>query len=120
MFLPEVNLSKGMSSTTGRAIHGLEHVKQSVKDILTTPIGSRVMRRDYGSTLFELIDSPSNPYTIADIIAATASALKKWEKRIEVSRVIVTNAKPGSVMLTIEGTYKPNGEKITLDGIEVT
>ncbi|WP_105901433.1 GPW/gp25 family protein [Vibrio gangliei] len=110
---------RGMDATTGRALSGIDHLKQSVRDILTTPIGSRVMRRDYGSRLFELIDNPGNQETVADIVAESAQALKKWEKRIEVSRVLVTSVKPGSVTLTIEGKYKPNGEPITLEGIEV-
>lgn len=110
---------RGMDANTGRALSGIDHLKQSVIDILTTPIGSRVMRRDYGSRLFELIDNPTNPETVADIVAESAQALKKWEKRIEVSRVLVTSAQSGSVTLTIEGKYKPNGESITLEGIEV-
>ncbi|MFA0194479.1 GPW/gp25 family protein [Vibrio sp. 10N.222.55.E8] len=110
---------RGMDVNTGRALSGIDHLKQSVRDILTTPIGSRVMRRDYGCRLFDLIDNPGNPETVADIVAESAQALKKWEKRIEVSRVIVTSAQPGAVMLTIEGKYKPNGQQITLEGIEV-
>ena len=35
-----------MNRNTGRAVAGLEHLRQSVADILTTPVGSRVMRRD--------------------------------------------------------------------------
>ncbi|MBV1842188.1 GPW/gp25 family protein [Photobacterium ganghwense] len=111
---------KGMDAATGRALSGMEHLKQSVRDILTTPIGSRVMRRDYGSRLFDLIDNPGNPETVADIVAESAQALKKWEKRIDVSRVRVVAAQPGNVLLTIEGRYRPNGQPITLEGIEVT
>jgi hypothetical protein len=48
----------GMSRTTGAAIDGLEHITQSVRDILGTPIGTRVGRRDYGSDVPELIDHP--------------------------------------------------------------
>lgn len=33
----------GMNLHTGRAIGGQAHLQQSVTDILTTPIGSRVM-----------------------------------------------------------------------------
>lgn len=111
---------KGMDAATGRALSGMEHLKQSVRDILTTPIGSRVMRRDYGSRLFDLIDNPGNPETVADIVAESAQALKKWEKRIDVSRVRVVAAQPSNVLLTIEGRYRPNGQPITLEGIEVT
>ena len=66
---------RGMDANTGRALSGVDHLKQSVRDILTTPIGSRVMRRDYGSRLFDLIDNPGNPETVADIVAESAQAL---------------------------------------------
>lgn len=36
----------GMNRETGRAITDVEHVGQSCRDILRTPVGSRVMRRD--------------------------------------------------------------------------
>ncbi len=111
---------RGMNARTGKALTGIDHLKQSVQDILTTPIGSRVMRRDYGSGLFDLIDNPTNELTIADIIAETAEALNKWEPRIEVNRVLVDSAQPGKVILTIVGKYKPNGKPITLEGIEVS
>ena len=58
----------GMNAETGRELTGLEHLKQSIADILNTPIGSRVMRRDYGSRLFELIDAPINRSTVVDIV----------------------------------------------------
>ncbi|MGD7246543.1 GPW/gp25 family protein, partial [Ralstonia pseudosolanacearum] len=51
----------GMNSSTGRAIADRPHLAQSIGDILTTPIGSRVMRRDYGSEVPDLIDQPLNP-----------------------------------------------------------
>ncbi len=38
---------RGMNANTGKELEGIEHLKQSIIDILTTPIGSRVMRRDY-------------------------------------------------------------------------
>ena len=65
----------GMNAETGRELTGLEYLKQSIADILNTPIGSRVMRRDYGSRLFELIDAPINRSTVVDIVAETAEAL---------------------------------------------
>ncbi|MBB2777202.1 UNVERIFIED_ORG: phage baseplate assembly protein W, partial [Comamonas terrigena] len=40
-----------MDRTTGRRISGIDHVRQSVADILTTPLGSRLERRNYGSLL---------------------------------------------------------------------
>ena len=44
----------GMNSQTGLSISEVEHIRQSVRDILVTPVGSRVMRREYGSLLSAL------------------------------------------------------------------
>lgn len=41
----------GMNRGSGRTVTDLEHIRQSVSDILITPIGSRTMRRSYGSLL---------------------------------------------------------------------
>lgn len=111
---------RGMDANTGRSLSGIEHLKQSVRDILTTPIGSRVMRRGYGSRLFQLIDNPINSETIADIIAESSDALKKWEKRVVVTKVEVVSGQPGQVILNIIGKYRPSGQSIKLEGIEIS
>jgi hypothetical protein len=108
----------GTDNQTGQHLDGLGHLKQSIVDILTTPIGTRVMRRDYGSRLFALIDAPMNSMTIVAIVAATAEALATWEPRIVVERVVVTDASAsGRVSLSVYGTYRPDGKAIVLDGI---
>jgi Bacteriophage baseplate protein W len=45
----------GIDASTGKNISGLAHLRQSVRDILSTPIGTRVLRRDYGSRLPRLV-----------------------------------------------------------------
>lgn len=109
----------GMSIATGKALGGIEHLRQSVIDILSTPIGSRVMRRDYGSRLFELIDAPMNRETFMQFYSATAGALEKWEPRLAIKRVAVVSAAPGMVELDIWAKYLPNGKDIKLDGVIV-
>lgn len=109
----------GMNVVNGRSLTGLEHLKQSIADILNTPIGSRVMRRDYGSKLFSLIDAPLNRSTLVDIYAATAEALMKWEDRLIVSAVDTTSAKLGQITLKITGKYVLDGKTVQLDGIVV-
>ena len=71
----------GIDASTGKSISGLAHLRQSVRDILTTPIGTRVMRRDYGSRLYRLVDAPMNDATHLDMMAATYEALETWEPR---------------------------------------
>lgn len=108
----------GVSNQNGKALAGLEHLKQSISDILLTPLGTRVMRREYGSRLFELIDAPMNGDTIIAIIAATAEALAQWEPRISVERVVLDEGgDTGKINLTLYGKYLPDGKAIKLDGI---
>jgi phage baseplate assembly protein W len=109
----------GTSATTGKPLSGIDHLRQSIRDILTTPIGSRVMRRDYGSRLFELVDAPMNRSTLLDIYAATAEAIARWEPRFKLQRVVASSASPGHVVLDLAGEYLPDGRAVRLDGIEV-
>lgn len=109
----------GTDSATGKRLGGIDHVRQSIRDILTTPIGSRVMRRDYGSRLFQLIDAPMNRATLLDIYAATIEAIERWEPRFKVKKVVASSAAPGAVTLDLTGEYLPDGRTVTLDGIEV-
>ncbi len=110
---------QGMNINNGGNIEGIEHLRQSITNILTTPIGSRVMRRDYGSRLFEKIDRPLNGELIAEIYSDVIEALYEWEHRFEVIQVIVQSIKQGKLILDLEGRYLANGEVIKLEGIEV-
>lgn len=77
----------GMSAATGKRLEGDDHLAQSVGDLLTTPLGTRVMRRDYGSLLPELIDRPLNAATRLLCAMATAIAIARWEPRLSVRKV---------------------------------
>lgn len=85
---------KGMSRLTGLAITdgapGRLHLRQSINDILTTPVGSRLCRRLYGCLIAFLIDAPANENTRMKLMSAAATALIRWEPRIRISQVIVS------------------------------
>ncbi len=108
---------RGMSSKTGKELEGIEHLKQSIIDILTTPIGSRIMRRDYGSKLLELVDKPINRDFSLEVYAAIAESLEKWEKRFKLEKVKITEIQEGKVTISLEGSYLPNNKHILLEGI---
>lgn len=110
----------GTSATTGKSLGDLDHLRQSITDILTTRKGTRVMRRDYGSDLPDLVDAPLNRETLMKIYAATADALQKWETRIQVQQVYATSPKLGSVYLDLTGVYVPTGKQVQLTGIKVS
>lgn len=95
---------RGMSAQTGKAVEGEQHLHQSIADILTTPLGSRVMRREYGSLLADLIDQPFNGATRVRLFGATASALMRWEPRLRLTRVdLIPGERPGAFVLNVTG-----------------
>lgn len=108
-----------MDASTGRGLAGIDHLRQSVRDILSTPLNSRVMRRDYGSRLFQLVDAPVNKSTLVEIYAATASALRKWEPRLRVETVQVNKAEPGKLEVNLTATYIPTGAPLVVEGIVI-
>ena len=94
----------GMSAQTGKPLTGDAHLAQSLGDILSTPLGSRVMRRDYGSLLFELIDGPINGAMRMLLHAAVAIAIRRWEPRLKLRRVTLDgDPASGSLSIRIEG-----------------
>ena len=107
---------KGMNAKTGRATTGIDHLYQSVEKILTTPIGSRIARRTFGSDLPDLVDAPNNGETRVRLYAAAATALMRWEPRLTLSRVQlstdVDEAGEGVQVLDIEGTTTESGEPV--------
>lgn len=115
-----IGAMNGIEATTGKRLGGLEHLRQSIRDILTTPIGTRVMRRAYGSRLYQLVDAPMNQGTLLALYTAAAEALATWEPRIDVQQIIATEAAPGRVVLELAGRYLPDGREVVIDGIEVS
>lgn len=94
----------GMDARSGKALSGNAHLAQSIGDILSTPLGTRTMRRDYGSMLFDLIDQPINAAVRMLIHAATAIAIRRWEPRLKLTRVQLSAGNAdGTLTMQIEG-----------------
>jgi phage baseplate assembly protein W len=77
-----------------------------------TPIGSRVMRRDFGSNLYDLIDAKMQQRNVLALYSAAAVAIDKWEPRFRLTECAIDRAAPdGVVGLVLRGTYFPRGHK---------
>lgn len=101
-----------MNRETGSAINELDHIIQSSADILETRIGTRIMRRDYGSLIPDLVDHPFNDATRLRLYAATAMALMRWEPRLTLSRVQFSG-------VTLQGKVELDLEAALVDSNEV-
>ena len=96
-------MTAGMDRKTGNAVSGDDWIAQAVAEILLTPLGTRVMRRDFGSRLPELIDAPLGPATALQIYAATASALRRWLPQLRLTRALLEKTDGGTATLHLEG-----------------
>ena len=76
-----------MDRRTGKPLNGDAHLVQSLEDIITTPIGTRVMLRDYGCLLADLVDRPGTRANLLLFSMAIALAVARWEPRVSVRRV---------------------------------
>lgn len=110
----------GINKHTGERVSGIAHLRQSIADILSTRIGTRVLNREYGSRLPSLIDAPVNADTSLEFYAATAEALHRWEPRFTLKNVRIASLTDGVLALNLTGEYLPDGKQITLEGVEVT
>ena len=103
----------GMNRDTGEAVTDIDHIRQSVRDILMTPEGSRVARREYGSLLSVLIDRPQNAVTRLQVMAAVYTALSRWEPRITLNIVNITSAFDGTMVVELTG-QRDDGSPVAL------
>lgn len=104
----------GLSRSTGGTITDAEHISQSLSDILRTPVGSRVMRRDYGSLLSSMIDQPQTPALELQIKVACYFAVLKWEPRITLSAVTTERQSDGRMVVSLTGEIASTGDALSL------
>lgn len=104
---------QGMNRNTGLGISDTEHISQSMRDILLTPVSSRVMRREYGSLLSALIDMPQNPALRLQIMVACYSAIQKWEPRIRLTAISFESGAAGEMYVDITGIRTDTGASVS-------
>ncbi|MTC57449.1 MULTISPECIES: GPW/gp25 family protein [Providencia] len=104
----------GMNAKTGRSLNDGEHIRQSIADILRTPIGSRVMRRQYGSMLYDLIDQPQNPSLRLKIMSACYMALMQWEPRVRLQAIDYIRSDIGEMAVSLSGVIVSSGEPVSI------
>lgn len=93
----------GMNPNDTGTLNDTDQLWNSVKDILTTPLASRVMRRDYGSLVPDLIDEPQNDATRLQCMSAAVIALARWENRIALNTIDIRWSKDGRAVAELTG-----------------
>jgi phage baseplate assembly protein W len=94
-----------------------ELIKQSVMAVIQTPLGSRVMRPDFGSNVMAYVFE-SNTQAMGQMLAyEVRRALETWEPRVKVTSVETAHyPEQGKVVVTIS-YYVPSLQKA--DSVDV-
>lgn len=99
----------GMDRETGQPLSGTAHLKQCIGDILSTPVGSRRQRPEYGSNLRRFIDLPVTAGWRSAVQAEVNRAIGRWEPRIKLESVRVMSVLDGQITFSITGEYQGDG-----------
>lgn len=108
--------STGIDRRTGAVISDLVHVRQSVEVIFTAPVGTRIMRRLFGSKIPALLMRENlTADALARFFFAVTVAIDAWEPRLRVIQVLfpAPENKPaamsfGKLRLAVLCSYRPH------------
>lgn len=92
-----------MNRKTGKTLTDLDHISQSIRDILMTPEGTSLMRREYGSLLSALIDQPQKESLRLQIMSAHYLALLRWEPRVKFTAINFEPEFDGTMLFELTG-----------------
>lgn len=85
---------------------GDKDIEQSIRIILGTVPGERVMRPEFGCRAYELLFAPMNAATEGLMIYYVEQALGRWEPRISVQEVKVSTDSARDGAMIVEVQYK--------------
>ncbi len=81
-------------------------VRQAIRIILSTRPGERLMRPDFGAGLQNFLHEPNNIVTRRRIRDLIVDALQRWENRILLDRVDITEVPDAPGEIRIEILYR--------------
>ena len=73
-----------------RLVSGVDEVDASIRMILSTVPGERVMRPEFGCAMWEMLFAPLTAGTLGLIEQMVREALERWEPRITLEEVLAT------------------------------
>ena len=74
---------------------GGENIEQSIRIVLLTRLGERLMRPDFGSRASQMVFYPGSVQNLRVLEVSVRDALRDWEPRIEVD-LVRAETEPGA------------------------
>ena len=91
-------------------------VRQSIRMILSTAKGERLMRPEFGCSLHDLVFSMNSAAAIGQVISAVHESLIQWEPRIDVLDVTATPdpTEPNRLLIDIRYQVRTTNNRFNL------
>ncbi|NDJ84540.1 MAG: GPW/gp25 family protein [Chloroflexi bacterium] len=105
-FPPQID-NRGQIALTGSD----SEIQQAIQIILSTALGERVMRPDFGCRIHELVFAPNNLTTHATAERYVRDALLRWEPRISLKKVTAAADENNHGVLHIRIEYVVKGKQ---------
>lgn len=94
---------------------GADKLRENLENILWTGVGERVMRREYGGGLRQLLHDPNNDALRAIAQHQVAKAMARFEPRVLVQDIrIAQDAESGTLWIRIEYIVRRTRQAQTL------
>ena len=84
----------------------VEDIDRSMRIVLTTAPGERVMRSRFGCAIWDLLFEPVTPNLLGLIAEAVFDALGQWEPRVEVDDVQPVPDERDSALVRVNISYR--------------
>ena len=112
-------MKTGTNRDTGAALGGIAYLRQRLGDVINTPLGSLVGRREFGSRLYQLLDRNVNAtfhmnayILLADAINSPANGLDDLKlKEMQIERL-------GDAHYNINIIGVLDGNPVTMEGLQ--
>lgn len=88
-----------------RLTNGDQDVERSMRIILSTAPGERLMRPTFGCEIWDLLFEPITPNLLGQIAHVVFNALGQWEPRVEVDSVTPIGDQDDSSLVHIQIEY---------------
>jgi len=88
---------------------GAEHIEQSLKVLLLTALGERVMRPDFGCKAPSLVFSPGSAQYLRLLETTVREAVRDWEPRVELEDVLAEASRDAENHVVVNIDFKIRG-----------
>jgi phage baseplate assembly protein W len=95
---------------------GAEDIDSSIRMVLSTAPGERLMRPLFGCRIWELLFEPINANTLGLMSEAVREAIGRWEPRVALDdvRLDTANSSQGQVIIEIDYTVQTTNDRRNL------